>query len=344
MAAVEDLAFVSSRDLLDQRDVFQAIDMATGKVRWQVRQSCQGDMDYGRGPRATPVVLEDRVILLGAFGHLHCVNRTSGQVLWKKDLVKEYEAPLPTWGFCGSPLVVGEKLILQTGATGASLVALNLTDGTEIWRSGNENLAYSSLVLADSNGVPQVIGYDERSIGGWSIETGQRLWTISPPETGDFNVATPIVRGKWMWLISENNGLRLYEFINGIPNSEPVKTNLDLLPDTHTPILIGDRLFVVYNGLHCLDAQTLQPIWTKKDEVYSGHASIIASETRLLTLSQFGDLTLVDARANEYRELGRVSLGKGIDFQSHPAWVNERLVVRVGKSVSCFKIPAAVIE
>lgn len=339
ISAAGDLAIAGCRDILDKRDIFQAIDASSGKMRWQVMQSCTGEMDYGRGPRATPLILEDRVILLGAFGHLHCVHRTTGLTIWKKDLVKEYEAPLPTWGFSGTPLIVDDLLIVQIGSRTANLVALELESGKERWRNGSQEIAYSSFVSCSPQGRAQVVGYDQKSVGGWALETGERLWTITPENSGDFNVPTPIVRDDMLWLISENNGLRRYRFVDGVPASKPEAVQPDLLPDSHTPVLIGNQIFVAYDGLHALDALTLETQWSSDEDHLMGYASLIGSENRLLVLTQSGSLTLFDVAQPKPSQLATVTLGTDIDFQSHPAILDSKLMVRVGKSLVCFELP-----
>lgn len=338
ISATSDLTIASCRDILDRRDVFQAFDAQSGQPRWQVFQACLGEMDYGRGPRATPLILDDVVVLLGAFGHLHCVKRANGLSVWKKDLVKEYDAPLPTWGFSGTPLFVDNKIIVQIGSRVANLVALDLATGKELWRNGIQTIAYSSFVYCDPHGKAQVIGYDEKSVGGWNVHTGERLWTITPENSGDFNVPTPIVRDNSLWLISENNGLRRYEFKDGIAQPTPVATNPDLLPDSHTPVLIGDRIYVAYEGLHAVDAMTLKELWSSDADHLMGYASLIGSDDKLLVLTQSGSLTLLDITHPVPKELGSVSLGADIDFQSHPAVCDGKLFVRIGKSLSCFDL------
>ena len=341
IAATTDIVIASCRDLLDKRDVFQAFDSQTGKLRWQVVQTCTGEMDYGRGPRATPLILKDRVILLSAFGHLLCVNRQTGLSIWKKDLLKEYQAPLPTWGFSGTPLVVDDLLIVQVGSRTASLIALDLSTGNERWRSGTQPISYSSFVYCSPHGKAQAVGLDEKSVGGWDIKTGQRLWTITPKVSGDFNVPTPLIRDDMLWLISENNGLRRYRFVDGIPVPDAEATQLDLCPDSHTPILIGNRMYVAYEGLHALDAISLETLWSSDEDHLLGYASLIGSDEELLVLTQSGALTLFDVTEPLPKQAGSLSLGTDIDFQSHPAVSEGKFFVRIGQALACLEFQAS---
>ena len=78
VAAVESCIIVSDRDLSDSSDIFRALDPATGVERWQVRYPARGRLDYGNSPRATPLVYNGHVYLLGAFGQLNCVELETG--------------------------------------------------------------------------------------------------------------------------------------------------------------------------------------------------------------------------------------------------------------------------
>src|ERR1039458_5029996 len=52
------------------------------------------------------------------------------------------------------------------------------------------------------------------SLGGWDPQSGERLWTLTPPAEGDFNVPTPLAVDGKVLLATENNGTRLYGFGN----------------------------------------------------------------------------------------------------------------------------------
>src|ERR671938_238879 len=59
----------------------------------------------GDGPRATPTIAGGRVYTFGATGILNCLELAGGNVVWTKNLAHEHSAPLPSWGFAGSPLI-----------------------------------------------------------------------------------------------------------------------------------------------------------------------------------------------------------------------------------------------
>ena len=51
-----------------------------------------GKMAYGIGPRATPAIYKGKVIVIGAFGDVHCYDLKTGRELWKKDYRRDFGA------------------------------------------------------------------------------------------------------------------------------------------------------------------------------------------------------------------------------------------------------------
>ena len=200
------------------------------------RSSAAGDMDFTKSARAYPVIIGEFVYLLGAFGDLHCVKLDSGEIVWRCDSKKDFKSELPTWGWCSTPLQVGDLLIVNPGAPGASLVALDRRTGKNAGRSR------ASPRATPPSSWPPWAAVNRSSVttpsppGVGIPETGQRLWRLVPEFDGDFNVATPIVVGDKLLLCTENNGTRLYGLRRaGMHQPEPVATNEDLSPTPAPP-------------------------------------------------------------------------------------------------------------
>jgi outer membrane protein assembly factor BamB len=337
IAADERRVIVSCRDSLDQRDVFVCLSAENGQTIWRFDYEAPGRLDYGNTPRATPLILDESVVVLGAFGDLHCLDLETGVVLWKTQLLSDWGGELPTWGFCGTPLLIDDTLILQTCDEEAALIALDVETGDLVWKSPGRPASYSSLVLAQVGGMSQIIGFDQESLGGWSPNGGDRLWEIIPDEPNDFNVPTPIVDESGVFVATENNGARRYEFNrHAIPGSVPTATFREFSPDTHTAVQVGNRIFGVRGKLFCLDATTLQPIWIGEDEAFDGHASIVATSEVVLVFTAGGELLLVDVNSDHFEIQSRTSLtNKEVDLYSHPAFAGKRMFVRLGASLAC---------
>jgi len=331
LVATADYVIVADRDLTDSEDIWRCLDAETGNERWFLTYPAAGQLDYGNSPRAAPLIWEGLVFLEGAFGHLHCVDADLGSVYWEKDLLAEFGAELPTWGYSGSPLIVDERLIINPGGPQAFLAALDPLTGETIWKSPGRQAAYASLITATLGGRRQLIGYDKTTLGGWSVEDGTRLWELAPPQPSDFNVPTPIAVGDHLLVSTENNGTRLYEFQDdGTINPEPAAVHRRLAPDTSTPVVTGDRVFGVWKNLYCLaTANPLAEEWISRERAFRDYASLIAAPGRVLITTTAGELILLDAAATEFAPLGRLQVvDDESEVHSHPAIVGTRLYLR----------------
>jgi outer membrane protein assembly factor BamB/ABC-type phosphate/phosphonate transport system substrate-binding protein len=339
-AVAHGLAVVGDRDTADEADVFHAVDAINGERRWAVRYPAPGRLDYGNSPRATPLITADAVYLLGAFGHLHCVRRDTGRIIWKKHLREEFGvADELVWGVCSSPLIVDGKLIVNPGGRVASLVALDPATGAVIWKAAGGPAAFASFVVHPRAGGSELVGFDKLTCGGWDVATGQRRWTFAPRTPGDFNVPTPLVLDERILLMTENNGSRLVGF-DAAGRPELVAAYQACAPDMHTPVRVGDRVFAVSkNKIHCLSAADLRVLWTAADRCLAGHVSLIASADRLLAQTQAGELLLIDARADRLSILSRLAMFAADESSyAHPALVGDRLYVRGPGHLFCLSL------
>ena len=96
---------------------------ATGKEKWHHEYPVKYTMSYPAGPRCTPIVDGDKVYTLGGEGNLICFKAESGEIVWQKNLPKEYHTKTAMWGYASHPLIDGNKLICLAGGDGTHAVA-----------------------------------------------------------------------------------------------------------------------------------------------------------------------------------------------------------------------------
>ena len=349
VAANAEFVILGGRNAKNTHDVFRCFDATDGTPLWSHTYQAEGELDYGNSPRATPLFYKDMVILLGAFGDLSCLDIETGLPLWQINIRKKFNATNDLkWGTCASPLFVDNKLIINPGANDASIVALDPETGKVLWKTKGEAHAYASFIVAKLGGVRQLVGYDKKSLGGWDVATGKRLWKVVPKRRGDFNVPTPqVIRGK-LFTATENNGARLFAFDKqGIINPKPAAVYEDLAPDMSSPVVVGERLYCVNNDLYCLDASNghLKELWLGEDEALGEYAAIIASRTHLLIIGRGGELLLVDATADSFKIVSRLKpFSQGSEesnnaqHYAHPALVGTKLYIRNEHEIVCLEL------
>ena len=343
LAVADGYVVVADKNLDETDDIFHCLDADIGREIWRISYPAKGDMDFTNSPRANPVIRGELVYLLGAFGDLYCARLATGEVVWKKQLARDFGAKRPMWGYCSTPLVVGEKLVVNPGAQDAALVALNRHDGTVLWRTAGDPPGYGSFILAKLGGVQQVVGHDVASLGGWDPETGERLWRLVPEFEGDFNVPTPITLDGKILVATENNGARLYGFDRqGHILPEPLAINEDMVPDMSTPVVLEGLVFGNCNGLMCLNLDDgLKTLWEADRDDLAEYCAFIAGNGHVLIFSESGKVLLVKADKRKLDCVAELALFDDVHSEdrevwSHPALVGNRLYIRNLLGVYCF--------
>ena len=121
-----------------------ALEPETGKLLWRHAFPCEYVDRYiqNDGPRATPVVapalgeFPAAAYVHGVQGELFCLELASGRVLWQRHTSREWQIPQDFFGIVSTPLVRGERLILNLGAPkGPSVIALDRRTGKLDWAS-----------------------------------------------------------------------------------------------------------------------------------------------------------------------------------------------------------------
>jgi ABC-type phosphate/phosphonate transport system substrate-binding protein/outer membrane protein assembly factor BamB len=330
---------VADKSQQNDQDIWRCLDAETGRELWTIAYPTPREMEFTNTPRAAPVVHGGFAYLLGAFGDLHCVSIEGSRIVWRRNIIKEFNAKLLTWGMCSTPLIVDDVLIVNPGAPNASLVALGLYTGETIWQTPGEPAGYGSLILGTFGGVRQIVGHDATSLAGWDPNTGRRLWTLLPTRKGDFNVPTPVNIDGRLLVATENNGTRLYDFdAGGRINPIPVAQNRRLAPDTSTPVTIDGMVFGCFRGLHCLDlSDNLNTLYsTDGGGSFNDYTALIAGNGRVLAVTVKGELILLKAAREAFTPISRLQLFEGTEVWSHPALVGNRFYIRSMNEICCF--------
>lgn len=165
--------FVQTDRLGDQERTF-CLNTLTGEVLWeQSRPTDYADMyGYDGGPRCSPVLTNEMAITYGVDGVLIARSLKDGQLLWQRDLNRDYNVIQNFFGVGSAPVVYRDRLWVMVGgspdadrnvapgaldrirANGTALVALNLKTGETLHELGDDLASYSSpLIVALPNDV-----------------------------------------------------------------------------------------------------------------------------------------------------------------------------------------------
>jgi outer membrane protein assembly factor BamB len=323
--------------LRGDREVIVAFDVATGKEAWATPHGGAFRNDQGDGPRGTPTVDGDRVYALGGNGDLTALDARTGKLVWTKNILKEFGGSNITWGISESPLVLGNKILVNAGGTDASIVALNKSDGSVIWKSQSDKAGYSSAIPLSFNGLTQVVFFTGRRAVGLDANDGRLLWEYRKPSNGTANAATPIARGNRVFISSD------YGTGGGVVEIKPDNTAQEIwfsnsMRNHHSSsVLVGDYLYGFSGSiLTAMKFDTGELTWKDRSV---GKGSLVFADGHLYCFSENGVVGLVEASPAGYKEKGRFRIPQeSLPTWSHPVVAGGRLYLRDQDTIYAFDV------
>ena len=330
---------------LEQRrenEVVAAYDVETGRELWTNGWPAKfSEYHSDEGPRSTPTYDDGRVYVFGATGEARCLNATNGETIWGRNIVKENHASLPDYGLASSPLIVGDKLILQPDAYFTNgVICYDKHDGKKIWGALSVPMGYATPVLIAPDGEQQLVVCTRPDIIGLRLSDGAErwhyVWAIN-------NHERPITEP----LVLDGNRLMVSAaYMTGAAEIEIDRTkdgfaarelwrNKNLKSKFASSVVWQGYIYGMDEDiLVCVDAKTGERKW--KDGRY-GYGQLIMAGGYLVVMCANGDLALVKASPDQWMELAHFTALHGKTW-NYPAISGGRLLVRNGAEMACFEI------
>jgi len=323
--------------LRGEREFVVAFDITTGKEAWATATGTAFKEEHGNGPRGTPTVDGDRVFALGANGDLSALDAGTGKIIWSKNILKEFGGRNIPWGISESPLILGNKVLVNAGGPGASIVALNKANGSVIWKSQSDAPGYSSAIPLEVNGMTQVVFFTSERAVGLEANNGRLLWDYERPSNNTANVATPVVRANRVFISSDyGTGGGVVE-IKPDNKAQEVWFTKDMRNHHSSSVLIGDYLYGFSSSiLTAIKFDTGEIAWRDRSV---GKGSLVYADGNLYCFSENGVVGLVEATPTGYKEKGRFRIQQGsLPTWTHPVVAGGRLYLRDQDTIYAFDV------
>lgn len=296
--------------------VAEGLEATTGMPLWKNSFATMytSTISSDDGPRCVPVIHKDRVYLLGPGGELACVSFDSGKQLWFRNVFQDFKAPDGYFGAGSSPIVEGDKLLLNVGgAGGAGLVALSLVDGKTVWQATAEAASYSSPTAATLGGVRHVVFVTRLNVVSVDPENGAVRFRFPFGSRGPtVNAANPLVMGDHLF-VSASYGVGAQWAKIGANEATKVWANDDVMSSQYTTCVEKDGFLYGIDGrqdtgtarLRAFDPRTGNIQWTEEDFCTG---NLILAGDKVLIMRTDGELLLVEATPKRYHPLARARL------------------------------------
>ena len=283
-------------------DVAIAMDARTGETRWTAkyaapfRETCSERL--GAAPRAAPLIHGDRLITVTSGGSMHSLDRRTGAHQWAIDLLGGTAAAVRACGFSTSPLAYKDTIITTAGGKGRGVLAIDAQSGRVAWQSQDFENGYSSPILVDLDGRPEVIVFTYGEIAGLNPDTGALEWSRSHPSDQGVNVATPIWGPDHLLFVSSAYGggsrvLKLARAGDGVKVDE-VWASQRVRVHFGNAVRLGNRLYLSNGDMGsapfaAVDVATGDTLWRDRSVTRS---TLLGVGQRLVILDEDGNLAL----------------------------------------------------
>ncbi|MCH2205587.1 MAG: PQQ-binding-like beta-propeller repeat protein [Lentisphaerales bacterium] len=339
----------------DELDLIKCFDLESGKTKWTCKYKSEGRFGFN-GTRSVPAVDNEAVYTIGCMGNILCVNRRTGKKLWERNLLKDWSAPSPPWGFGSSPLLYKDFCIVAPlGEVG--LAALNKKTGETVWESEaiGSNPGYSSPIIHNLLNEKMLLQMAGDQLTAVNPDNGKNIFNWSGYSVKRA-IPAPIK-------ISDNK-----VFITGGYQQGSVMLTLKKQSDKvsikedfrikeigsqiHAPILKNDYLYGNFNendnlkkrsqkqGLTCFDLNG-KMLWKTGEKPNLDRGSVIMINNHLLALDgKTGELILIEAQPESYKEIFRQKVfgQNGDKIWAPMAYYQGHLVLRDLRSLKCLKV------
>ena len=336
-----------------------------GKIEWSRKLAGANRnvrMDRANSASPSPVTDGKHVWVMMTDGILHCFD-LAGDLKWKKDMQQEYGEFEIQFGMTSTPILDDGKLYFQfihgnmhnreTTSTG-KIVALNATDGTQIWlnerrtdATAENKHSYTTPTIYRNEKTAFLIVHGADFTTGHSLSDGRELWRIGGMNPRDsYNpflrfVSSPVCSKSMIVVPSAKNGpvYALNPKISGTIGDERDQAILWTLdkgtPDVATPVISNKYVFLAReNGVViCLDAKTGEKYFEERLLTNRHRSTPVIADGKIYVVGRDGT-AIVIADDREFKLISKNKLGE--DTTASPAVSNGRIYIRTNKSLIAF--------
>jgi len=323
-----------------------AMNAESGEKIWQTNVGQYLDNGWGGGPRSTPTISGDLLVAISGKGNVVCLSVKDGTEKWRASLTG-LGGTIPSWGYCESALIDGDKVLVTPGGTNGTIACFNLQTGEKIWQSSEmkQPANYSSIIAVDHFGKRQYIQLTGQKVFGLDPD-GKLLWQHDFPGSTAV-VPTPIYREGQVYVTAGYGAGCLLLNITANNKVEKIYDNKVMKNHHGGVLLLGDSVYGHSNdnGIICQKFDTGELVWS--DNKKNGSKGAVAyADGMLYCLSEDnGECFLVEASAAEYKEVSRFKMDPQTTQRNpngrvwtHPVISNGRLYLRDQDVICCYRI------
>lgn len=338
---------VYTQEQRGEDEVVAAYNLTNGAPVWVHKENVRfWESNAGAGPRATPEVSADgrTVYAMGATGILTALDSRTGAKRWSRNVAAETGAKVPEWGIAGSPLVIGDVVVV---AASSHLASYESATGKMRWHAAAGGTSYGSPQLMTLDGVKQVVLLSGPGATSVDPADGKILWQHSWTPGAPMLQPTATADGAGILITTVGSGggvgtryLTVARKTGGNWTAGERWTSTGLKPYFNDLVVHKGHAYG-FDGtiLACIDLADGKRKW-KGGRFGHGQLILLPDQDLLLVLSEDGELGLVSATPDSFNEVGSRFRAMDGKTWNHPVLVgNDTLLVRNGEEMVALRLP-----
>lgn len=338
-SAIVDQGFVYTTGMTDGQGYLFKFDLA-GKLLYKKEYGPEFTASY-YGTRGTPTIAGDKIYLLSGMGKLFCFNNETGDILWTKDLFRDFDGRNIRWGMNETPVVDGKIIYISPGGKKNGLVALNRHSGDLVWSSPGtgELTAYCTPLLFEHNGRKMLATHFESHLVGFDATTGKMLWKQYQPNEYSVHPNTPIYHNsKLFYLSGYGQGGGMIELSPDGNSIKKIWSHKKMDSRMGGAVLVDGYVYGSGDSRvwSCYDWESGEEKYTSSEIAFGVP---IYADGMLYCYSQRGELALVTPDPSGFRVVSQTKVALGTEQHwAHPVIYDGMLYVRHGRALIAYKV------
>ncbi len=320
-----------------KNEVVYCFDRESGTEVW--RHEWEGAMKVpffaaanGSWIRSTPGTDGETVFVGGIRDVLVAIDIETGKEKWRIDFKEKFGTKLPSFGMVCSPLVEGDHVYVQAGA---SFLKLNKSDGAVVWRSAGDGggmfgSAFSSPVFSRLGDLPVLLVQTRESLKVINDEDGTEICSRDIEAFRGMNILTPTIVGDSIFTSAHSGKGEMLNITQdgGGFTLERGWENKKLEAYMSSPVVIGNHGFLHLKSQRfaCFDLDTGVAAW-RSGEKFGKYWSMVTSGDRMLALDERGILLMIKANTEQLEIVDQRKIGNDNTW-AHLAPAGNELYVR----------------
>jgi len=321
-----------------------AVNRKDGKILWQkvVKEEVPHEGGHPTNSWASGSAVTDGEMVYAHFGSegLYALD-LKGNIKWQASFGKM--TTRNAFGEGSTPALYGDTLVVLWDHEGDDFIfALNKKTGKEMWRTPrNESTTWTTPLIVEANGKPQVIVASTSRVFSYDLATGATVW--EGPGLTPNSIPSPVYADGIVYLTSGYRGSALYavklaEAKGDITNTPAILWKYDRdTPYVPSPLLYGNELYFLKsnNGvLSVFNAKTGEKLYGEQrlEEVPNVYASPVGAGGKVYIAGREGATAVIE-RGGTFKLLSVNKLDDG--FDASPVVIGDELYLRGKKNLYC---------